>query len=502
MIRRSLLIVSVAFLSLGSFCGDGKPEVPETAEVGTPAGEGVVKSLKGKTEKLEVAEPGFGELVLDVQHTDRAVNRKIKVTVRKGGTAEEVAKGEGNTPWKLPPGTYDFELVYDESELAKGFTGSAKGVTVTYGWRSKYTVNLAAPIGQLKLKFGTKKGETAAPEPVNDRVRLEVFKAEVDPDHAGPIWQGPAGEGVILPAGKYQVKATFDDGEGQVTTEWYRDIELGEAMAKTERDIVFDLAFSGMRVDAFNFGRDVNGETRVYFFANGADVKVATAKAQGQAGTIVPVEPGIYDVLIQYAPTNGADGLVGEHVLKSVEIIHGGGRRLQLDLQKATATVRLGITLNNEDVAERVEMQVIRNGADPDASTPVLDASGVGTHAIPAGKYDIYLTYRDPTASTSKRPPKKAFKGLDFCNGCIWEQKFDGAIDGWEPTAMRIPTQSLRPVDFRDSAAEKPGDDDSAADATPSTPTPAAAATPGAASTPAATPTPAPAGTPPAPAKP
>lgn len=497
MFRRSLpvmlgLVLVLAGCAAG--CGDGKPEVAETADAGSPAGEGVVKSLKGKTEKLEVPEVGFGELVLDVQHTDRAVNRKVKITVKSSADGKEVAKGEGNTPWKLPPGAYDFDLAYDETELAKGFTGVAKGVVVTYGWRSKYTVNLAAPIGQLKLKFATKKGETAQPEPVNDKVRLAVYKQSDDPDHVGAIWEGPAGEGVILPSGTYQARATFDDGEGNVTTEWYRELILGEALAKLEQDIVFDLAFSGMRVDAFNFGRDVNKETRVYFFAEGADVKVATAKAQGQAGTIVTVEPGLYDVLVSYSPANGADALVGERLLQKMEIVQGGGRRLQLDVEKPVATLRLGVKLNDEDVAERVELQLIRFGADPEASTPVLDVSGVSTHVVPAGKYDVYLTYRDPGASSAKRAPKKSFKGLDFCNGCIWEQQFAGAIDAWEASAMRVPSQALRPVDFRDSAADKPaGDDDSAADSTPAAPGAAAPGTPTPATTPGAPAAPAPA---------
>ncbi len=471
-----LLLLALLF----SACGGG-PKIPDAADAGAPRGEGIVKDVSGATAKAEVPVEGKGGLLLDVAHTDRAVNLKVISEVHPQGDEKTILqKGQGNEMWQLGPGTYDVSLTYNESDALKGFTGWVRGVKVTLGWSTKYQVRIIAPIGQIKMRFSTRKGEGQPEENVSAQVKLSIWKATDDTDLVGPAWEGNASDAAVLSEGKYTVRAVYTDPTGNPTTEWYRDLQVDGGMAKTERSVFWDLAFSGVRVDAFNFGRDVNERTQVFFFVPGADTKAAQSKFSGRAGGIVEVDPGIYDVLIRYQPSDSSQDVVGERVLQRIEVIERGGRRVQLDLEKAIASVRITAKIDDEDITESLAITVIRAGADAEASTPVFDESGVREFPVPAGKYDVYISWKEMGSPGQEKKHKTVFRGIDLCNGCLWEQSFTGPMEKWTAAEVQRPTQALRPVAFQETGvgtqAPKGDDDDSAA-----SPTPGADATPTAA---------------------
>jgi hypothetical protein len=479
-------------------CGGG-PQVPSQASAGTPKGEGIVKDVKGITRRAETVVEGKGGLLLDVTHTDRAVNLKVIMEVHPAGDEKTVVqKSQGNEDLQLAPGAYDVSMTYNESETLRGYTGWVRGAQVTLGWNSKYQVSIAAPIGQIRMRFATRRGENQPEENVSNQVNLTIWKAEDDPDLASPVWEGSAGDAAIVAEGMYVARAVYTDPTGNRTTEWYRDLKVDGGMAKTEKAVVWDLAFSGVRVDAFNFGRDVNGVTQVFFFAPGANTKSAQSKFNGRAGEIVAVDPGFYDVLVRYQPSDTAQDVVGERVLPNVEVIERGGRRVQLDLEKPLANVRIRASVGEEDLSDSLGITIIRQGADAEASTPVFDETGVPEFPVPAGTYDIYLAWKEGDAAAGSKK-KVSFRNIDLCNGCLWEQNFEGPSDKWTAAPVKRPTQPLRPVAFQEigvgAQAPTGDDDDSAAPApaeagtpAPGTPTPAGAnATP---APPAATPAP------------
>ena len=413
-----LLLLSISLLACGG--GDDTPQGPRDA--GTPTGEGIVSGVRGVVKDGGTHAEGQGSLELEVSHTDRLINQKVKVFVLDAAGAE-VAKGEGNQAFPLPAGTYSANMVYTETESAGPYEGSLSGLIVHANGATEYAVDVKAPVGLLRMKFSDGKDN------VSDKVNITVYKNSDDPELVlGPIYDGPAGSSVTLPAEVYQVKSVFTPDKGLPITEWYKNIKVDGGMARTEREIVLELDVTGLRVDAFNYGRDVNSRTRVYLYAPGADVDFAVARFQGKAGEAIPADPGEYDVRVVYTPSPAALDFFGDRVVSGIRVHRGLGTRLQVDVEKPLGMVRLSVKEGEEDVSDKVELRVMRAGADVDAASPVVDEIGVSQHPVPVGTYDIYLT----AAAGEGEPKQRRFMGIELLNGYVWEQTFDVGTEDWQ----------------------------------------------------------------------
>ncbi len=442
-----MLLVAVCLIACGG--GDKGPAVPPDA--GSPIGEGIVQSVKGTVAVQGTHAEGQGSVELEVSHTDRLINQKVRVFISDAAGAE-VAKGEGNQPFPLTAGTYSARIIYTETELAGGFEGAIRGLVVHPGAMSEYAVGVSAPVGILRMRFSDGK------DSVSDKVSITVFHNDDDPDLVvGPAFRGAAGENVVLPVGKYQVKAVFTPDKGLPITEWYKDIQVDGAMARTEREIVLELDVTGLQVDAFNYGRDINARTRVYMYAPGADVAFAVARFQGKAGDAIPAEPGSYDVRVVYTPSQSTLDFIGDKTVPNVRVHRGLGTRLQVDVERPLATLRLQIMEGEVNINDKAELRVMRAGADVDAASPIVDEIGVGQHPVPVETYDIYIKAQ----GTAAAPVQHKFMGVELANGYVWEQTFDIKNDSWEAAPVRKPATELRAVDWKAPSGD---DDDSAGD--------------------------------------
>ncbi len=400
MLRTAAL--AVGLLMVG--CGGGE-KVDKSADAGDPDGSGIVTGVTGVVNPLETpSAEGTGTLLLDIFHTDRAINQKAKVKIQ-AVEGDARAKGEGNQDFELPPGLYTAEIEYKESDLSGKHKGSLTGLKVSAGVETRYSVKVAAPIGLLRFKFARVVAGQREPQKVTDQAELEVFRAEDDPDLTGAFWTGPAGEWLALPVGTYHAKATLKLEDGPVT-EWYRDLVIEEKLARNDQDITLARDDDGVRIDAFNFGKDVNDHASVYFFSPGADTQTAVAKASGAAGKLVKVDPGTYDIMVVYQPDPRQPDLSGSQLLAGFVVPERGGVRRQVDIERELGLLRVSVKAGEEDVNDAVELRVMREGADLDAGSPVLDEVGVSEHPLPAGTYDIYLTL--PEAVKNPAAPPRA----------------------------------------------------------------------------------------------
>jgi len=443
-----MLVLAVALLSL-SGCGGGKDKGPAVAlDAGTPTGEGIVKSASATLGPLEGAAEGQGAALFDVSHTDRLVNASVSIKVMDSAGAV-VAEVAGNEEAQLPAGTYSASLVYDENERLKGYKGAVAGVVVHPANTTRLKVGVEAPIGILKMKFSD--GE----ENLSEDVKLTIFRSVDDPELVvGPVWEGTAGENVMLPVDSYQVRAVYSPDKGSPITEWHRDISVSGALARTDKDVVLDLDLTGLRVDAFNFSKDVNAKTRVYVYAEGADVQVAVAKFQGQGGSAIPADPGVYDVRVVYTPSSSALRFLGDKTIKSVKVNAGLGTRMQIDLELPQANLNIKVFEGDVDLSDKTEIRVMRTGADGDAASPLVDELGVGRHPIPVGKADINLR----ALNIAGEVRAQTFRAVELENGWTWDQSFDASLKEWEEKPALKPASPPRPIEW-----VAPGDDDDSA---------------------------------------
>jgi len=449
----------VATLLVG--CGGDDDGVTTSVDAGAPLGEGIVKSIESSLSAEDGLPEGQGRIVLDVFHGDRAVNRKVKLEFATDAARDAVvAKGEGNQEFDLAPGLYFAKITYSEGEVGEPMIGTIAGLKVNLGHVSKYSVVLEAPVGLLQLKFTRSDGPGRPAVGIDEQIIVTVYPE--GGDRTAPVWEGKGGENVPLPVGTYDVKATYDSGKGLPTVEWYEGLEIAAGLARTKRDVHLDLDASGVRIDAFNFSRDVNSSTEVYFFNPGALVEQATAKALGKAGESIAIEPGLYDILVVYTPSPNNPDLMGRHKLPNFEVPAREGVRRPLDLQLELAEIRITVTNGEVDVSEQVEIMVKRSGADRVASSSVFEGPG-GRHLVAAGTYDLYVEFTPAEGDKVKH----TFRGIELTNGNLWAQSWDAAApDDWVAAAVQRPAAPLRAIDWKPEPVAG-DDDDSAGEAEP-----------------------------------
>ncbi len=446
-------ILAVALLAA---CGGDDDGPATTIDAGTPLGEGIVKSVEGNVVATEGLAEGQGRAMLDVFHGDRAVNKKVKVEIAADGARDAViAKGEGNQDYDLAAGLYFAKITYSEGDLGEPMTGSIAGLKVNAGNTTKYSVVLEAPVGLLQLSYTRSDGPGRPAVKIDEDVQVDVFVS--GGDRSTPVWSGKGGESVPLPVGSYDVKTSYDSGKGLPTVEWNEGLEIAAGLARTKREIHLDLDASGVRIDAFNFSSDVNSSTQIYFFNPGADVANARARATGRAGQSIAVDPGEYDVLVVYTPSDDNPDLEGRLKLEKFVVPEREGVRRPVDLQLELGRISFQVKAGTEDLSDRVELVVKRAGADPVASSSVWEGFG-GDHLLPAGTYDVYVEF---TPSEGDKI-KKQYKGIELSNGAVWAQELDGAAPGdWAVVPVQKPAQPLKPIDVSPKAGD---DDDSAGD--------------------------------------
>lgn len=447
--RTTLMLLVGATLFTLAGCGGGDDTPAPPLDAGAPAGDGIITTIAGAVSATEGEPEGQGSLKFDVSHTDRLVNGSSTIELRDGA-GNAAGKVQGNEAINLAAGEYTASLRYDENERLNGYKGSMSGLVVHPGHQTEYKVGIEAPIGLLMMRFSD------GTESLSDDVKLTVFRSVDDPELVvGPVWSGPAGQSVMLPVDSYQVRAVYAPKQGSPIIEWHRNISVGPALARTERQVVLELDLTGIRVDAFNFGKDVNDSTRVYVYAEGADVQFAVAKFQGKAGEAIPADPGLYDVRVVYMPSASALRFVGDKTLAGVKVNVGLGTRMQVDLVLPQANLKVKVVEGEEDLSDKTEIRVMRTGADHSAASPLVDDLGVGSHPIPTGKADINLR----VVNSAGEVRAQTFKGVELRNGWTWDQTFDTKDTPWQATPPLKPPTPPQPITWN-----PPGDDDDSAD--------------------------------------
>ena len=449
--HRALVSLSLALLLHA--CGGGDDRATGPADAGTPLGDGMVVEVSGSVEPVEaLAEGTVGSLLVDVFHTNRAINQKVSVKLFPAAGGNVVTGGAGNEDLEVPAGEYRAVLKYFESELAGGYKGTITGLVVTAGHRSRYQAKVTAPVGLLRMQFQRPDGPLRPPLKINNLVTLAIFKGDEDPDLSGALWSGQAGEKVALPEGAYQVRATFEEPGQPSTVEWYRDIVVEGGLAQNDQDIHLEFDDSGVRIDAFNFGRDINKATTIYFFNPGANVEQAVAKNSGPAGQVARIDPGLYDVWVVYQPSPDTPEMRGTRLVPNFEVPERGGVRKQIDVEEPLASIRIKVMQGDDDLSEVAELRVLRAGADKEAASPIVDEIGVGEHPVPVGTFDIYIN-----VESSAGPKQLAFRDVELGNGYVWEQTFDLSATSVAAVEVRRPAEPLRSLHW---VAPKKGDDD------------------------------------------
>ena len=473
--RGHFVATSIAVLGLiaCNACGGGSgqkdPLGKEVIIIDGQAGEGVIKRFSATSKPEEEMADGQGELIFEVQHVDRLVNNEVTIEfVPLDGSPSALEAVQGNDPVTVSFAEgqheikYDARLVYKHSEVAK-YEGEMKGITAHRGRRVKYKVKLEAPVGFLDMRFFNDGADVGA------KVRIDVYPAtEEEEAERGEalIADYDPREMLAIPAGTYDVRALYAETKSIQQEEWLEDLVVAGGMARLIHEHDFAITLHGFLLHAKNFGEDINDKTTVYFYRPGANVEFAVAVDQGPAGEILSAEPGIYDVRVVYQPsqepTTWGDLVLQDVVIgKTEEVTQPSGSEdgaadtgdggespaadpppaadgtpatespeeaaaeepesmlveKEVDLQKPLGTIIVKALWVDDDVSDKAVLRAIYAGADKQAASAVLNVTGLSTHVIPAGDYDILISYDE-----SDLRGRLWYDGLHFEHGDVWEQ--------------------------------------------------------------------------------
>ncbi len=451
----SVLVAVAGLLGLvackGGDGGDVSGSEPILLEEAT--GEGIVVGVSGVAKPDAELGPEEGGVLFDVQHVDRLVNNQVVLELTPQGSGDVAGKTSGNERIPLAPGTYDAHLVYRHSKVTR-YEGDVRSVVVHAGRTSKYKIKVEAPVGFLDLRFFN---DAVG---INDKVTYTLFPlqgAGEERTRGEPLLvDEPCSEPVAVPSGAYDVHAVYHETETLARDAWIEGIEVPGAMEKLVHDYDYAVTLHGFVLEARNFGEDVNAQTKVYFYRPGAPVEFAVAQDQGNAGERLVIKPGRYDVRAVYQPTP-EQSTWGDKLIKDVAIAvedeegtPGGGAaekaaeagdgtaekaaeaggededpgseliEMEVDFEKALATLKVQVFYGGEDVSEKAQLRVLHAGADRVAAAAVLNVSDLSEHIVPAGEYDIQISYRQRDLAG-----ERWFEGVELEHDQVWEQTFD-----------------------------------------------------------------------------
>jgi len=469
------------YLAACSACGGGSGQTQglgknPVALVGITQ-EGIVKEVNGKSRMDEELPEDKGGLIFDVQHVDRLVNQQVLLEIFPAGdSVASLGKVVGNDRKQVDPGTYDALLVYSHSDVAR-YEGWIRNLEVHQGRTSKCEVKIEAPVGMLDLRFLNDGVD------INAKVKYSVYPAatEEDPVRGDPMLadQSPL-EQLALPTGSYDILAVYHETDAVHQDAWVEGLEIKGGMARTVHTYDFSVTLHGFILTVKNFEEDVSDRSTVYFYYPGANVEFAVAVDQGAAGERLVVKPGEYDVRVVFQPSS-EQSTWGDKVLKGIKIgvedeaedAEAGGEgaevedgeggeatepdpaaegdeaadegeaaegeaaegdgeaglpprpksqliEMEIDMEIPLATLVIKVLYGGEDVSDKSSLRVINAGADKSAASAVLSITGLSEHIVPAGEYDINISFEEADLSGSRW-----FEGIVLGHGDSWTQELD-----------------------------------------------------------------------------
>ncbi len=397
------------------------PPVP-----GDPELEGIVTGVEGWISPEEGVPPEQGKLTLGLDVGGRARGEKVRVvaTSEDGATTGE---GAGDQPLMLPPGIWDVELIYRESEYTEELRGRLRGVHTTGGWATHFSVKLDAPIGFVKGSF-EREGDDL------EGVRLEAWPEPIeDLPEGDPAWVGDADTLSGIGAGRWLFRATLEEEGRAAASRWFPDVLVD----KGERALVQYSAFPrgellnptgpGVRIATTNQRRDVSDRSQVFVFSTGVDVHNAVAIARGPAAYYFDVPAGTWDIQVVFQPDPTNPSFRAEKVLEKVVVPDDGVVRETVEFGLPLAEVKVRVRHQEVDVSSSMKVEVIKAGASFEGATRAVDADGAGPHPIEPGTWDVYLELELDDGKLRAR-----FRDVKLKAGDLWEQRLNSTDPVWE----------------------------------------------------------------------
>ena len=335
------------------------------------------QTLGGSVEKTVEVDLPLADVRYLITNGGADTGNKGDIHVYPAGTHATIATANPpNVGWtnsgqslRLPAGTYDVRITFEDGDAKKviwldqqAFSGSVER-----------TIEVGIALAQVRTTVTN--GGTA----VKDKAQVVYYPAGKR-DGNGITWSS-AGETVRIPAGAYDIRVRFADGAANKDV-WLTNQSLAGTVEKT---VEVGVAVAEVRYAIVNGGTDTGNKGEVRFYPGGHHEGPVIDSAR--SGVAVRLPEGAYDVRIVFADGENTRDMW----LDNQRFV--GTVKKTVEVGLPIAEIRMVVTVGGTDTGAKGEAHFYRHGQRTGGS--VGWARSGGTVRIPAGNYDVRVTFAD-----------------------------------------------------------------------------------------------------------
>lgn len=334
------------------------------------------------TKTVELAMP-MAELRYTVTNSGEDAGSHGTVHVYPAGThsanglrnTESVGFASSGQPIRLAAGSYDVRITFSDSGAEKTiwFDNQAFSGTVDKA------AEIGLPLAELRYTITNGGADTGS------RGTIHVFPAGAhapDGTARGPtIGWTSSGLPLRLPAGTYDIRVSFEDGDAKKTIWFDKQALSGVA----ERTVEAGVSVTEVRTIVTNRGTDVKDKAQVDYYPAGKRDGNGVIRSSG--GETVRLPGGAYDIRVRFA-----DGAANNDVWLLNQPLSGTVEKT-IDVGVAIAGVRYTVLNNGIDTGRNSEVRFYPAGHHEGRAVDT-GRSGVLVR-LPEGVYDVRIVYVD-----------------------------------------------------------------------------------------------------------
>lgn len=231
---------------------------------------------------------------------------------------------------------------------------------------------------------------------VDSKVKVKLFESGADPGRSRPTDYGQADRHLKMAPGKYDLQLTYTESPTASATGWIRGVTLEQGRL-LHLVVTMDYAVGRLRVVPTSRQGDITNKTKVAVYQAGARKETRPITSFPSSREVI-LPSGTYDLLLSYEESRAVRV---DQWLRGVVV---PGKRALLTRR---VPIRLDFTMIVVNVSNhgkrldgRVRLQFYDTGADPRRGKPRLDTWSGRSSLLPAGRYDLKLSYDLPYANT------------------------------------------------------------------------------------------------------
>jgi outer membrane protein OmpA-like peptidoglycan-associated protein len=280
-----------------------------------------------------------------------------------GHRDDNITWGGSGDAMRIPAGAYDVHATYEDGAAHQDMWLENQQFDGTVDKSVDFAVNVASVTYHL-----TNNGEDA-----KGHAQVHLYPAGHRDDN---ITWGGSGDEMRIPAGAYDVHATYEDGAAHQDM-WLENQQF--AAGKIEKTVDFAEFVARVTYHITNDGEDAKGRALVHIFPAGKHDDNITWAGSGEE---MRLQAGTYDLAFSYN-----EGLVNKQIWQNGEALAGKiDKTVELGIVLAHPTVNA--TLNGADVGNKASIHFTPAGTDNELGQVPAGTATV----VEAGRYDLAAT--------------------------------------------------------------------------------------------------------------